>query len=180
MIDGTPWYAAIDIGRILGIKNTKEVARNIPFSDWKSYAALPTPRGLQRMAVVSEQGAAHIIKASRRPEAVEIARSMGLQSERYFIPETETIRAIQTALQPYESVAQHPCGLYRIDLYFPGQRVAVECDEHHHSKPSAREMDLERQEIIEKELRCTFVRYRPDEDIFGVISRVLTELLRSR
>lgn len=180
LIDGTLWYAAKDIANLLGIKNTTQATRNLPNPDWKSSVLFPTRRGLQRLGVVNEQGAAHIIKVSRRPEAVELAYNLGLQSERSYIPETETIRAIQTALKPHQSRVQYQCGPYRVDLYFPGSRVVVECDERHHMKPDAREKDQERQAFIEKELGCNFVRYSPDEDIFQVISRVLTELLRSR
>lgn len=71
---------------------------------------------------------------------------------------------------------------YAIDMYFAEERVAVECDEHGHAdrEPAA---EAARQAMLERELRCTFVRFDPDApnfSIYEVIGRVFAALNASR
>lgn len=62
-------------------------------------------------------------------------------------------------------VDQYSVGGYRIDLYFPKYKIAIECDEKSsHSCKRAVANDLSRQKFIEHTLNCTFVRYKPHMD----------------
>lgn len=66
---------------------------------------------------------------------------------------------------------------YRIDLYFPDYKIAIECDEHNHKYQISE--DIIRQEIISNKLDCIFIRYRPydkDFDIYNVINEIYVKI----
>lgn len=61
-----------------------------------------------------------------------------------------------------EILLEHPCHQYRIDIYFPDLRLAIEIDEAHHNSPENAAKDAERQDAIVRELGCTFRRLKVD------------------
>ena len=65
-------------------------------------------------------------------------------------------------------------GSYRIDLYFPEHKLAIECDEHDH-KDRGINYEIRRQKFIEDQLNCKFIRYNPDAKDFmteSVLSKI--------
>lgn len=91
----------------------------------------------------------------------------------------EEVVTVFAALNP---VKQFCCGQYRIDLYFPKQKVAVECDEHGRTAYSL-EAEALRQSFLEHQLGCKFVRYNPHDanfDIFKLIAQLLPLLTTIR
>jgi hypothetical protein len=69
---------------------------------------------------------------------------------------------------------------YRIDMYFPHERVAVECDENGHSAYNTL-IENERTDRISKQLNCAWVRYDPyasDFDMFSLARDIQKALLR--
>lgn len=93
--------------------------------------------------------------------------------------EEETIGAIVKALREIEPLKrQYRVGQYRIDLYFPRLKLAVECDEYDHRD---RDADLERtrEEYIKSALSCEFFRFNPDDKRFNVFV-MLGRLLKTR
>ena len=82
--------------------------------------------------------------------------------------EQEAIGQIVRAFKHHETIKQYKVDGYRVDLYFPVHRIAIECDEHGHGNYCVQEECL-RQEYIEKMLDCTFVRYNPDVKNFNII-----------
>ena len=58
---------------------------------------------------------------------------------------------------------QHSVLGYRLDLYFPKHKLAIEVDEKGHTGRDKRK-EIERQETIEKEHGCKFIRINPDEN----------------
>lgn len=65
---------------------------------------------------------------------------------------------------------------YRIDLYIPKYKIAIECDETHHSTPKKKEADRQRQEYIEDNLGCYFIRFNPLEKNFN-IGNVINDIM---
>ena len=70
-----------------------------------------------------------------------------------------------------EMTHQFSVGKYRIDLYFPGYKLAIECDEFDHRDRDI-EYKIERQKHIKKLLNCTFVRFNPDAKDFYILDAV--------
>ncbi len=81
--------------------------------------------------------------------------------------EQKTIGQIVRAFKHLRTIAQYRVAPYYIDLYFPDQQIAVECDEEGHRKYT-QEVEGNRQTFIERALGCTFVRYNPDADGFNI------------
>jgi very-short-patch-repair endonuclease len=129
----------------------------------------------------------HILQRVRHLEAMKLATQLGLQVAILydFVPELASIDRIRTAFSCIKSFHQFKCGPYRIDLYFPDYKLAVECDEKDHRYKKQAIADNERQMYIEAKLGCSFIRYDPDErgfDIFKVIGQIFShfETMRSR
>ena len=68
-------------------------------------------------------------------------------------------------------IHQFGVGKYRIYLYFPKYKLAVECDEFDHRHRDI-EYEVERQKRIKKLLNCTFVRFNPDAKDFCILEVV--------
>lgn len=91
-----------------------------------------------------------------------------------------TIGFISKALQVFQPKTQFWVFKYRIDLYFPVQRLAIECDEFDHTNYNIKK-DSERQKNIENKLNCTFIRFNPDNKEFKIeyiINEILEFLLK--
>lgn len=109
----------------------------------------------------------------------EVANKLQESVGSFYIPykEARTLLPLRRALRHLNPVPQHSVGPYRIDLYFPTLKVAVECDELGHRDRCPKE-ERDRQQFIENELECIFIRYDPDSpefDIYEVINQVLTQ-----
>lgn len=76
-----------------------------------------------------------------------------------------------------EMVFEYPCLHYRIDLYIPALKLAVEIDEPHHEwQPMA---DGERQKLIESQLGCRFIRLKvtgSERSLYKQIEDLLQDL----
>lgn len=81
--------------------------------------------------------------------------------------EQKTLEEIKRAFKHLSFMAQYKVGRYRIDLYFPDKRIAIECDEWGHRRYTPEE-ETSRQIYIEQALGCTFVRYNPDSKDFHI------------
>lgn len=89
--------------------------------------------------------------------------------------EQQTIGQIARAFAHLRVVMQYKVPPYAIDLYFPDQGIAVECDEDGHCRYD-QESETRRQRHIEWALGCTFVRYNPDAPTFH-IPDVINEIM---
>lgn len=73
VIDGDPWFAAVDAGMVLGLAN---VATSVSLldEDEKGVHSVETLGGRQRLAVISESGMYSLVLRSRKPEAKAFKR----------------------------------------------------------------------------------------------------------
>lgn len=179
-IDSEPWFIGKDVAKVLGYVNPAvAVSKNVP-NKYKKVASVETAGGKQHMTVINSKGVRQLVSSSRMPNAIEVAKSLGIETYSVLncVKEQETIDCIVHAFKGEEMVRQYVCGSYRIDLYFPKHELAVECDEFGH-KDRKPEYEVNRQSYIEKELGCQFVRFNPDEEtfnIFDVINRIYKKL----
>lgn len=103
---------------------------------------------------------------------------------RYAPKETETLDFICTALSGVYTFSRQQWFMnnrYRVDLYFPDQRLIVECDEHGHMDRD-QEYEQRREDELTRALNCTFIRFNPDADDFCMavlLSRILRVLTAS-
>lgn len=89
--------------------------------------------------------------------------------------EEETLESVIKVFSSLNPEKQFSCGPFRIDLYFPDQKIALECDEHGHLNYNADD-EIQRQAFIEAQLTCTFVRYNPHAADFRIVD-LIAELM---
>ena len=112
----------------------------------------------------------------QQPLAKELAEYMGIKiiGYKYVRKEASTIYTIQKVFEGISMKRQFSIGSYRIDLYFPEHKLAIECDEHDH-KDIDINYEIRRQKFIEDQLNCKFIRYNPDAKDFmteSVLSKI--------
>ena len=73
LIDGEPWFVAVDVCRALELENTARSLSRLD-DDEKGVHSMNTLGGIQRMSVVSESGLYSLILGSRKPEAKAFKR----------------------------------------------------------------------------------------------------------
>jgi anti-repressor protein len=68
IIDGAPWFVAVDVALILGYRNSPDATRLLD-DDEKGTQIVPTPGGAQDVTVINESGLFNLVLRSRRDEA---------------------------------------------------------------------------------------------------------------
>jgi len=93
--------------------------------------------------------------------------------------ENQTIGFIENSLKGVISCKrQFSIGKYRIDLFFPEYKLAVECDEYGHKDRDPLYEKIREDFILSQ--GCKLIRYNPNEPIFdlsNVIQEILTVIL---
>ena len=134
---------------------------------------------------INEAGLRALVIKSQLPTASDVATQLGISVEtRYVRKETEIVGFVQDVLTqmmvPFEF--QKNVNNFRIDLYLPDQKLAIEIDEHNHADrdPS---YEKEREMYIKAQLGCKFLRINPDSEGFKLstcIGRTMKEILATR
>ena len=73
-----------------------------------------------------------------------------------------------------ECIPQYQVGNYKIDLYIPKYNIAIEIDEKEHKYKQ--NYDRKRQNYIENQIYCKFIRVNEGESCGSVIARIVKEL----
>ena len=128
---------------------------------------------------LNEEGIRELVLKSKQPKAADLAEHPGINvhKHKYTSKENESIEIIMKTFHGEKMERQFKIGNYRIDLYLPEHKIAVECDEFDHV---GRDINYEifRQKFIEEQLQCTFVRYNPDDKDFDM-ALVLNKIYRT-
>lgn len=177
-IDNEYLFKLSDIGNYLGYKRVSTNIRTLPYN-YKRLLKTDTNGGQQNVYFLNIDGIKMLICNARKRNnnMLKLARILNiniLQIAKNNI-ESETINKIKKVFQNEEMIEQYKCDNYRIDLYFPKQKIAIECDELHHSKQENQMNDNKRQEYITNKLDCIFIRYNPyekDFDIFNILGNI--------
>ncbi|RKI36136.1 DUF559 domain-containing protein, partial [bacterium D16-59] len=74
-------------------------------------------------------------------------------------------------------ILQYSVGNYRIDLYIPEYNTAIEIDEKEHRYKQ--DYDRKRQNHIENQIHCKFIRVSEGESCGSVVARIVKELKMS-
>ena len=109
---------------------------------------------------------------------------MGIKiiGHKYVRKEARTIYTIQKVSEGISMKGQFSIGSYRIDLYFPEYKLAIECDEHDH-KDRDINYEIRQQKFIEDLLNCKFIRYNPDAKDFTIesaLNKILQYIYQKR
>ena len=94
------------------------------------------------MNFLTIKGAKELLLKSRSPHAYKLSNLLNIKMDtKYECKEGGTIKQVLQVFSGEIMKTQQSCGPYRIDLYFPEYRLAVECDENNHDD---RDPDYER------------------------------------
>ena len=168
------WIPVPKLQRILGLTNLNKNTSSIPVQ-YKCYFHIQTNGGKQRVLHISIPAVKMILSKSRKSTAQIFARILNMEIDSYHcIPmETETVSFLQDVFCDETILLQHCFEKYYVDMYFPKYNLAVECDEDSsHSATKNKCLDAVRQQFIEQNYQCTFVRYRPQFDHKSIANAV--------
>ncbi len=178
--DDAPYtlYQAIDIGKIVNIKNIHKSLINYD-NNLKIKLKCKTNGGEQFLSFLTYEGLKKIIVSSRTIESINLAKKIGIDVYRnkFTNIESDTIDCIIKAFSGKDMIKQYYILGYRIDLYFVDYKLAIECDENEHKYKI--EKDKRREEEIRAKLGCEFIRYYPEDknfDIFFLINQIMKKI----
>lgn len=156
--------------------------KSLNFGEGKDYwdhAVAYTNAKDPKNIVWSEQGAIKIAWHCRSRKAGVFLENVGAVKRHRSSVESASLDIVKAALKGITKCQrQFPVdrwGKYKIDLYLPDLKIAVECDEAGHEGRDIWDEDF-RQKEIEAKLQCRFIRFNPDEANFN-IGNVINELL---
>jgi very-short-patch-repair endonuclease len=174
-INNEKWFVGKDICNILLMKDTSMVFKSID-SKYKKFAKIETSGGKQNMLVVNILGIKKIIQSTRSINKKKLIELLNIDMDIIFdFKESNYLNIITSSFKSFCYKTQYCYNKYRIDLYFPDYKLAIEVDEFNH-KGRCPIYEKERQEYLEKELGCKFIRFNPDEKNFN-IGVVIAEIL---
>lgn len=181
---GVVWYRAKDLGRLLKLRKIRTSLISIPEVDRQVMSSM-TNGGSQKTLMLTMSGVKRLLCHSRSLNASILAKGFGIDilSNRSVPNETETLSFLRKIFVGVHMIPQFQCGEYRIDMYVPSCKVAIECDEKESHRPSKALADVEREQWIKKELGCSFIRFEPDEpgfDIARVAGEVFQKIMESK
>ena len=93
------------------------------------------PKNLQKYDIYTiEEEMIELSVVSQQPLAKELAEYMGIKiiGHKYVRKEAETVYTKQKVFEGIPMKRQFRFESYRINLYFPEHKLAIECDEHDH------------------------------------------------
>jgi very-short-patch-repair endonuclease len=167
------YYKVIDLYHILNVSNSRAFIKNINNENKKLFPIEKVNLsgekvgGKQKTRFITLDGVKMILGKTRSTIANEFAKQFGIDViTRISSHECETIQTILEVFRGESMECQYYVNGYRIDLYFIEYKLAIECDEPHHINRI--KYDIARQNKIEKELNCTFIRYNPCHRDFNI------------
>ena len=95
--------------------------------------------------------------------------------------EQTVIDSIKDAFEGENMQTQYTVLGYRIDLYFHKYKLAIEVDESGHNDKNIN-YEIKRQQTLERELNCVFIRINPDPvdfNVFREISKMQRQIKKS-
>lgn len=185
LVDGERWFLGIDVLRFVGYTQSittinQAVINKLGAQHSRTTVIKDRLNRNQTSVILSEKALKYTLQQSRKPKAKELAMKLNLDLDIMQSPvETETIRILQAAFTHLNPIDQFFVAGYRIDLYFPKEKLAIECDEAHHTTPAQTAKDDERRLAITEVLGCSWIRYSPNTPGFNigqVINQIITRL----
>lgn len=168
-----PLFMLTDLAKLLNYKSIHTTVINYG-NDYKVYKKVKTSGGMQTKAFLTFKGLKKLLSNARNITTQKFAKELGFENILCVntTVEGDTLNAIMTAFDSEEMIPQYIIKSYRIDIYFPKYKLAIECDESHHNRQKNKDKDTEREKFIKEQLNCTFIRYKPHEDSFNIFQLI--------
>ena len=113
-----------------------------------------------------------VIMDCRTVKAIEFRKIVGFNQQDPIMTHKQSILTKIRSIFPNEKIIfPHFILGYRIDAYFPKQRLTSEVDEQEHQDRDF-QCEIERQKVLEKDLGCKFIRINPGKENFDVYNEI--------
>ena len=165
------YFKASDIGKLLKLTNIRVSIQN--FSKYeKIIKKSKDNKGIeQNTTFLTIEGVYKLLCLSRKQESQQLCKDLSIDSKIKYIPQEMTfVEQIKRAFNGEIISLQYTVLNYNVDLYFNEYKLVVEFDEHKHKFTI--DKDLIRQNKIQNELKCTFIRVKEDECVFDAINKI--------
>lgn len=178
-------YLANDVGKLIGITNVKTTIKHFTQLERQNRVRL-TKGGAQTVIYLTHCGLMKLLSRSRKPQAIDFCKSVEININNFISPtiEAETINIILKCFDSHLMITQYTVKNYKLDLYFPTYKLAVECDEIFHNVKANKENDKQREdEIRENTDDIIFIRYSPyekDFNIYNLINKIHFHILNHK
>ena len=108
----------------------------------------------------------------RTDESCNLKRNLGFTLHDVINTKKQTvINSIKDAFEGENMQTQYSVLGYRIDLYFHKYKLAIEVDELGHNDRNI-DYEIQRQQALERELNCVFIRINPDAVDFNIFKEI--------
>lgn len=182
-VNNKPWFRAKDIGCILEYGNTRDaIKKHIEHNNkihFRKFSLLSTEK--QKIhatkitfntVMLNKKGLRQLLMGSRKLLATETAKIFGFDPKFFFRYRQKEIEIFGNLKIFFDElnikyVHQYLVDKYKIDIYLPHHKLAIEIDEHDHMDRN-KTTEKEREVYIKKKLNCQFLRCNPDSKTFSI------------
>ena len=182
-INEKPWTRAREVCKSLEYnKKTADIVRylcsNESYSQKYQLSSVHAACTLNNWPKYSQKYNIYINEKGMIELLVEHAEYMVIKiiRHKYVRKEAGTTYTIQNAFEGISIKQEFSIWSYRIDLYFPEHKLAIEYEEHDH-KDRDINYEIRQQKFIEDQLNCKFIRCNPDPNNFTT-ERVLNKIFQ--
>ena len=187
---GSMYFCAKDIALALGYSNPRQACRThvdardrFQLKDLHASASSDLEHNAGATTYINVKGLKNLVQKSHKPNSLELAEALGFEVDtKYVEKEPEIVKHVRDFLDELRVATefQKTVGRYRIDLYLPDYKLALEVDEHGHRNRDPLEERC-REEFLRRALGCDFLRVNPDAPGFNIFkvcaqlsSRIMT------
>jgi very-short-patch-repair endonuclease len=176
------WFSSIDLGNVLGYKDIcRAIKKNVKSENKTKYRKIKPKKqkvveinefnkAYAHTTFINKEGLTTLLLNTKLPNVDKIAEQFGINTlYRYKRKEIEIIDELSLFFNEMEIKyeTQYFVDNYKIDLYVPLYKLAVEIDENGHNDRNKDDENI-RQNYIENKLSCEFIRINPDEKNFSI------------
>ena len=157
----------------LGHKNLGDITNKYDLVYKKHrYKLVDKPKKQPNRRFLRSDLALKVVMDCRTGELCNLKRNLGFRLHDVINTKEQTvINSIKEAFEGENIQTQCSVLGYRIDLYFHKHKLAIEVDQLGHGDGNLSNK-IERQNALEKELDCVFIRINPDEKNFNIFKEI--------
>ena len=166
------WLNEIHVQQQLGLKNLPALTNKYDEEYEKCrYELIDDPIKQSNRTFIRNDLALKVIIDCRTNESYNLRRNLGFTLHDVINSKEQTvINSIEDAFEGENMQTQYTLLNYRIDLYFHKYKLAIEVDELGHNDRNINQ--IERQQALERELSCVFIRINPDAVGFNIFKEI--------